>query len=177
VLEGEGTIDVILTDVSQIVLPTRYGGSVKPENATALMSQPEIDGALVVGASLDPKSFAAIVKWLRKPLPLINTDNTDQGGSRKTRVLPQRTRRTQRKRKPTPSLSIHAKTTLNEPLHCIGCPAKSAKHAITAKTDRFIWSGTSTLIIHVPTPSKIVSILYYLLLWKPFRGAFRSHGK
>jgi triosephosphate isomerase (TIM) len=40
-----------------------YGGSVKPENATALMSQPEIDGALVGGASLDAKSFAAIVKW------------------------------------------------------------------------------------------------------------------
>jgi triosephosphate isomerase (TIM) len=40
-----------------------YGGSVKPENATALMSQPEIDGALVGGASLDPKSFAAIVKY------------------------------------------------------------------------------------------------------------------
>ena len=40
-----------------------YGGSVKPENAKALMSQPEIDGALVGGASLDAKSFAAIVKW------------------------------------------------------------------------------------------------------------------
>jgi len=40
-----------------------YGGSVKPENAHALMSQPEIDGALVGGASLDPKSFAAIVHW------------------------------------------------------------------------------------------------------------------
>lgn len=40
-----------------------YGGSVKPENAKALMSQPEIDGALVGGASLDPKSFAAIVKY------------------------------------------------------------------------------------------------------------------
>jgi triosephosphate isomerase len=40
-----------------------YGGSVKPDNATALMSQQEIDGALVGGASLDPKSFAAIVKW------------------------------------------------------------------------------------------------------------------
>ncbi len=40
-----------------------YGGSVKPENAKALMSQTEIDGALVGGASLDPKSFAAIVKW------------------------------------------------------------------------------------------------------------------
>ena len=40
-----------------------YGGSVKPENATALMSEVEIDGALVGGASLDPKSFTAIVKW------------------------------------------------------------------------------------------------------------------
>jgi len=40
-----------------------YGGSVKPENAKALMSQEEIDGALVGGASLDPKSFAAIVHY------------------------------------------------------------------------------------------------------------------
>src|SRR6266567_7576438 len=40
-----------------------YGGSVKPENAKALMSESEIDGALVGGASLDAKSFAAIVKY------------------------------------------------------------------------------------------------------------------
>jgi triosephosphate isomerase len=40
-----------------------YGGSVKPDNAKALMAEPEIDGALVGGASLDPKSFAAIVKY------------------------------------------------------------------------------------------------------------------
>jgi triosephosphate isomerase len=40
-----------------------YGGSVKPENAKVLMSEEEIDGALVGGASLDPKSFAAIVKY------------------------------------------------------------------------------------------------------------------
>jgi triosephosphate isomerase len=40
-----------------------YGGSVKPENVSSLMSQEEIDGALVGGASLDPKSFAAIVKY------------------------------------------------------------------------------------------------------------------
>src|SRR5437868_9000875 len=40
-----------------------YGGSVKPENAKALMAESEIDGALVGGASLDPKSFAAIVKY------------------------------------------------------------------------------------------------------------------
>jgi triosephosphate isomerase len=40
-----------------------YGGSVKPENAHTLMSEAEIDGALVGGASLDPASFAAIVKY------------------------------------------------------------------------------------------------------------------
>jgi triosephosphate isomerase (TIM) len=40
-----------------------YGGSVKPDNASILMAQEEIDGALVGGASLDPKSFAAIVKY------------------------------------------------------------------------------------------------------------------
>ncbi|HXZ78367.1 MAG TPA: triose-phosphate isomerase [Terriglobales bacterium] len=40
-----------------------YGGSVKPDNAKALMSEAEIDGALVGGASLDPKSFAAIVRY------------------------------------------------------------------------------------------------------------------
>jgi len=40
-----------------------YGGSVKPDNAKALMSEPEIDGALVGGASLDPKSFSTIVKY------------------------------------------------------------------------------------------------------------------
>ena len=40
-----------------------YGGSVKPENATSLMNEPEIDGALVGGASLNPESFAKIVKY------------------------------------------------------------------------------------------------------------------
>jgi triosephosphate isomerase len=38
-----------------------YGGSVKPENAKSLMAEPEIDGLLVGGASLDPVTFAAIV--------------------------------------------------------------------------------------------------------------------
>jgi triosephosphate isomerase len=40
-----------------------YGGSVKPENAASLMAQPEIDGALVGGASLDPHSFAKIANY------------------------------------------------------------------------------------------------------------------
>lgn len=40
-----------------------YGGSCKPENAGTMMSESEIDGALVGGASLDPASFAMIVKY------------------------------------------------------------------------------------------------------------------
>jgi triosephosphate isomerase len=40
-----------------------YGGSVKPDNIRGLMAQVEIDGALVGGASLDPRSFAAIVNY------------------------------------------------------------------------------------------------------------------
>src|ERR1700726_38120 len=43
----------------------QYGGSVKPGKAHALMGQPDIDGALVGGASLDPRSFAQIVKAAR----------------------------------------------------------------------------------------------------------------
>lgn len=40
----------------------QYGGSVKPENTSELMSQPDVDGALVGGASLQAESFAQIVK-------------------------------------------------------------------------------------------------------------------
>ena len=45
---------------SQICI--QYGGSVKPENAAELMAQPDVDGALVGGASLEAESFAEIVK-------------------------------------------------------------------------------------------------------------------
>jgi triosephosphate isomerase len=40
-----------------------YGGSVKPDNVKTLMAQPEIDGVLVGGASLDPIGFASIVNF------------------------------------------------------------------------------------------------------------------
>lgn len=40
----------------------QYGGSVKPENAADLLAKPNVDGALVGGASLDPEGFAVIVK-------------------------------------------------------------------------------------------------------------------
>jgi triosephosphate isomerase len=39
-----------------------YGGSVKPGNAAELISKPDVDGALVGGASLDAADFAAIVE-------------------------------------------------------------------------------------------------------------------
>jgi len=42
-------------------IPVLYGGSVKPDNAAALMSESDVDGALVGGASLDAASFAKIV--------------------------------------------------------------------------------------------------------------------
>jgi triosephosphate isomerase len=38
-----------------------YGGSVKPDNAAEILEQPDVDGALVGGASLDPNEFATIV--------------------------------------------------------------------------------------------------------------------
>ncbi len=40
----------------------QYGGSVKPENAASLLAQPDIDGGLVGGASLDPASLCAIIR-------------------------------------------------------------------------------------------------------------------
>jgi triosephosphate isomerase len=45
---------------SLLDVPVLYGGSVKPDNAAALLSQPDVDGALVGGASLDVGSFTAI---------------------------------------------------------------------------------------------------------------------
>jgi triosephosphate isomerase len=47
---------------SRLPVPVLYGGSVKPENAEALLAQPDVDGALVGGASLEVGSFTAICK-------------------------------------------------------------------------------------------------------------------
>jgi triosephosphate isomerase len=44
-----------------------YGGSVKPDNIAGLMAQPDIDGGLVGGASLEAESFARIVNYDRRP--------------------------------------------------------------------------------------------------------------
>ena len=50
---------------SLIDVPILYGGSVKPDNAAELLAQPDVDGALVGGASLDVDSFTAICKAAR----------------------------------------------------------------------------------------------------------------
>jgi triosephosphate isomerase (TIM) len=47
---------------SLLAAPVLYGGSVKPENAADMLSQPDVDGALVGGASLELESFSAICR-------------------------------------------------------------------------------------------------------------------
>ena len=47
----------------------QYGGSVKPDNVVALMGMPDLDGALVGGASLDPKDFSQIVRFQSEGVP------------------------------------------------------------------------------------------------------------
>ena len=49
-----------LREAVGVAPPILYGGSVKPENAEALLAQPDVDGVLVGGASVDPEGFAAI---------------------------------------------------------------------------------------------------------------------
>jgi triosephosphate isomerase (TIM) len=60
------TLHEMTDDATAERVRIQYGGSVKPENARELMSQPDIDGALVGGASLDARSFAQIVKAARE---------------------------------------------------------------------------------------------------------------
>lgn len=55
-----GTFSQNVADALRI----QYGGSVTPENVSSLMAKPDIDGALVGGASLKPESFSAIVKFI-----------------------------------------------------------------------------------------------------------------
>jgi triosephosphate isomerase len=59
------TLSEIADETAAERVRLQYGGSVKPENASELMSQADIDGALVGGASLDPRSFSQIVKAAR----------------------------------------------------------------------------------------------------------------
>ena len=63
--EANRVIGLIRAQLSHPNVTIQYGGSVKPENVDEIMAQPEIDGALVGGASLDPKGFARIVNFNR----------------------------------------------------------------------------------------------------------------
>jgi triosephosphate isomerase len=56
------TLRELSDDATAEKVRIQYGGSVKPDNARELLSQPDIDGALVGGASLDPRSFAQIIQ-------------------------------------------------------------------------------------------------------------------
>jgi len=56
-------ISAMFNDDVSAALRILYGGSVTPENVSALMAMPDIDGALVGGASLKPDSFAALVNF------------------------------------------------------------------------------------------------------------------
>lgn len=61
--EANRIIGLIRSKLENPNVTIQYGGSVKPSNVDEIMAQPEIDGALVGGASLNPKEFARIVNY------------------------------------------------------------------------------------------------------------------
>jgi triosephosphate isomerase len=61
--EANRVIKLIRSRLSNFDVTIQYGGSVKPDNIDEIMGQPEIDGVLVGGASLDPIGFARIVNY------------------------------------------------------------------------------------------------------------------
>ena len=61
--EANRVIGLIRSKLTNPGVPIQYGGSVKPENIDEVMAQPEIDGVLVGGASLEAASFARIVNY------------------------------------------------------------------------------------------------------------------
>ena len=63
-MEANRVIGLIRSRLTYPSVSIQYGGSVKPSNIDEIMAQPEIDGVLVGGASLDPEGFARIVNYL-----------------------------------------------------------------------------------------------------------------
>jgi triosephosphate isomerase (TIM) len=61
--EANRVIGLIRSQLTNLNVPIQYGGSVKPNNIDEIMAQPEIDGALVGGASLEAAGFARIVNY------------------------------------------------------------------------------------------------------------------
>lgn len=62
-IEANRVIGIIRQQLTNQDVPIQYGGSVKPSNIDEIMAQPEIDGVLVGGASLEPDSFARIANY------------------------------------------------------------------------------------------------------------------
>ena len=62
--EANRTIGEIRAQLGNLNISIQYGGSVKPDNIDEIMAQPEIDGVLVGGASLDAQGFARIVNYV-----------------------------------------------------------------------------------------------------------------
>jgi triosephosphate isomerase len=62
-IEANRVIGLIRSQLMNPNVSIQYGGSVKPNNIDEIMAQPEIDGVLVGGASLEPESFARIVNY------------------------------------------------------------------------------------------------------------------
>jgi len=63
VSEANRIIGIIRSQLKSADVPIQYGGSVKPNNIDEIMAQPEIDGVLVGGASLEADSFGRIVNY------------------------------------------------------------------------------------------------------------------
>ena len=57
------TLESLYTSTVAGAVRVLYGGSVKPDNVAGIMAQPDVDGALVGGASLVPEDFVRIVRW------------------------------------------------------------------------------------------------------------------
>lgn len=62
--EANRVIGIIRSQLSNKDVTIQYGGSVNPKNVDEIMSQPEIDGALVGGASLEANGFARLVNYI-----------------------------------------------------------------------------------------------------------------
>lgn len=63
-VEANRVIAMIRSKLTNKDVTIQYGGSVKPDNVDEIMAQPEIDGALVGGASLEADSFARLVNYV-----------------------------------------------------------------------------------------------------------------
>ena len=98
-----------------------YGGSAKPDNAGELIAQPDIDGFLVGGASLEPESFAAIVEAARGDATRSRwSSSTASGSPSRARATPSRS---PTRRSSTSCGATYDTTTLTACGEAVGLPA------------------------------------------------------